>query len=54
MSTTAFVVAARYTPYARLIGELDINRNHAGRTAGGLPGNLAANAGTLRAEIVFR
>jgi hypothetical protein len=48
----SFVAGARI-PSGRLIAQYDVNRNHNGRTAAGLPTNLADNAFTLRAEVRF-
>ena len=50
--TWAFAGAVRI-PGARLVAELDLNRNHNGRDNAGLPTNLADNAFTLRAEVSF-
>ncbi|HEX7597964.1 MAG TPA: hypothetical protein VF518_07095, partial [Polyangia bacterium] len=40
-------------PWGRLLVEYDLNRNHLGLTSGGLPGNLADNAVTVRGEVRF-
>jgi hypothetical protein len=50
--TWAFAAAARL-PGARLVAELDINRNHNGRDSAGMPTNLADNAFTMRAEVSY-
>ncbi len=51
-STLTLVVAAR-APAGRLIVQYDINRNHLGRDALGLPTNLQDNALTIRGEARF-
>jgi hypothetical protein len=51
-STWALVAALR-APSGRLIAEYDINRNHLGRDASGLPTNLKDNAFTIRGEVRF-
>ena len=56
VSTVAFALAARLRLGGltnRLLLQYDINRNHSGRDAAGLPTNLASNVFTLRAEAVF-
>jgi hypothetical protein len=50
--TWAFAGVVR-TAGARLVAELDVNRNHNGRDSAGMPTNLADNAFTLRAEVSF-
>jgi hypothetical protein len=45
--------AALKGPSGRLIGELDVNRNHNGRDALGNPTNLRDNAFTIRGEVSF-
>jgi hypothetical protein len=51
-STFAMVAALR-APSGRLIVEYDINRNHLGRDAAGVPTNLQDNAFTIRGEVRF-
>jgi hypothetical protein len=51
-STLALVAALR-SEAGRLIVEYDVNRNHLGRAASGLPTNLKDNALTLRGEARF-
>jgi hypothetical protein len=51
--STLGLVAALRAPFGRLIVEYDINRNHLGRDAAGLPTTLADNAFTLRGEVRF-
>jgi hypothetical protein len=51
-STLALMGMARYGPQ-RLLLEYDINRNPLGIGANGAPTSLAANALTLRAQLVF-
>lgn len=51
--TLAVTGAVRLPPFGRLVLEYDLNRNHLGRNAGGMPVNLADDAFTLRAEVVF-
>jgi hypothetical protein len=46
-------MAGVVAPWGRLLFQYDLNRNHLGLTAGGLPGNLADNAFTARAEVAF-
>jgi len=56
VSTAALALAARWKVGGltnRLLLQYDVNRNHNGRDAAGLPTNLANNAFTLRAEAVF-
>jgi hypothetical protein len=56
VSTVALALAARLRLGGltnRVLVQYDINRNHAGRDASGLPTNLANNVFTLRAEAVF-
>jgi hypothetical protein len=56
VSTLAIALAARLRIdglAGRLLLQYDVNRNHAGRDAAGLPANLASNVFTLRAEAVF-
>ena len=56
ISTVALALAARLRLGGltnRVLVQYDINRNHAGRDASGLPTNLANNVFTLRAEAVF-
>ena len=50
--TFAFT-AALVAPSGRLIVEYDVNTNHQGRDANGLPTNLKDNAVTLRGEVKF-
>ena len=52
-SSTWALVAALRAPAGRLIVEYDINRNHLGRDATGVPTNLRDNAITLRGEARF-
>jgi hypothetical protein len=52
LSTLALVAALR-GPAGRLIVEYDVNRNHQGRDAAGVPTNLADNAFTIRGEARF-
>ena len=47
------VAAALQSSAGRLMVEYDVNRNHNGRDAAGLPVNLADNAFTLRGEVRF-
>jgi len=51
-STLALVAALR-SPSGRLIVEYDINRNHLGRAASGLPTNLMDNVFAIRGEASF-
>jgi hypothetical protein len=51
-STLALVGALR-SPSGRLIVEYDINRNHLGRAASGLPTNLMDNVFAIRGETSF-
>ena len=51
-STLALVGALR-SPSGRLIVEYDINRNHLGRAASGLPTNLRDNVFAIRGEASF-
>ena len=51
-STLALVGALR-SPSGRLIVEYDINRNHLGRAASGLPTNLRDNVLAIRGEASF-
>jgi hypothetical protein len=46
-------MAGLVSPWGRLLFQYDLNRNHLGLTTGALPGNLADNAFTARAEVVF-
>jgi len=47
------LAAALQSKAGRLMVEYDVNRNHNGRDAAGLPVNLADNAFTLRGEVRF-
>jgi hypothetical protein len=51
--STLSLVAALRAPAGRLIVQYDINRNHLGRDAAGLPTNLQDNALTVRGEARF-
>ncbi len=51
-STLALVGALR-SPSGRLVVEYDINRNHLGRAASGLPTNLMDNVFAIRGEASF-
>ena len=51
--STLGLVAALRAPAGRLIVEYDINRNHLGRDAAGVPTNLKDNAFTVRGEARF-
>ena len=56
VSTVALALAARWKIGGltnRILLQYDVNRNHNGRDAAGLPANLANNAFTLRGEAVF-
>jgi hypothetical protein len=56
VSTVALALAARWKIGGltnRILFQYDVNRNHNGRDAAGLPANLANNAFTLRGEAVF-
>jgi hypothetical protein len=50
---TLSLTAALRGPSGRLIVQYDINRNHLGRDATGLPTNLQDNALTIRGEARF-
>ena len=49
----AMTGSVRLPPYGRLVLEYDLNRNHLGRSPSGVPTNLADDAFTIRAEVVF-
>ena len=51
--TTLSLVAALRAPSGRLIVQYDINRNHLGRSAAGVPTNLMDNAFSIRGEARF-
>ncbi|HET6150013.1 MAG TPA: hypothetical protein VFH68_20905 [Polyangia bacterium] len=51
--STLSLCAALRSPAGRLIVQYDINRNHSGRDAVGLPTNLQDNALTVRGEARF-
>ncbi len=53
VQTLAVALAARWTPYGRLVLEYDYNRNRAGRDASGFPARLADDALTVRAQVQF-
>ncbi|MGQ0506010.1 MAG: hypothetical protein ACT4TC_11910, partial [Myxococcaceae bacterium] len=52
-STLALTAGWRYHRVARVLLELELNRNALGRTTGGLPTTLAATVLTLRTEVAF-
>jgi hypothetical protein len=51
--STLSLCAALRSPNGRLIAQYDINRNHLGRDAAGVPTNLQDNAFTIRGEVRF-
>lgn len=52
-STTAILVAWRWSALDRLAVELDLNRNPLGRDAAGLPATLPSDTLTVRAQLAF-
>jgi hypothetical protein len=52
-STTALLLAWRFSEIDRISVELDLNRNPYGRSAAGLPTNLPSDTLTLRAQLGF-
>lgn len=52
-STLAIAIAGQLAPWGRLSLEYDHNTNALGRTTGGAPTTLGADALTLRAQLVF-
>jgi len=52
-STTAFIMAWRFSSVDRFAVELDLNRNPLGRGNNGLPANLPSDTLTARAQLAF-
>jgi len=52
-STTAFVVAWRFSSLDRIAVEFDLNRNPLGRGSAGLPANLPSDTLTVRAQLAY-